>query len=123
MSVKYKNIKEVPNFQFLLKCDSSPKNLRQLTATSVQKLVVIQGIIVSATKPAIKASNLAVQCRHCGDVKYLYVKSGYGGVSIPRICDKAKSQGVDAKEKCPLDSYAPVAEYSQYIDIQSLKLQ
>ena len=123
MSVKYKDISDVPNFQFLLKCDSSPKNLRQLSATSVQKLVVIQGIIVSATKPAIKASNLAVQCRNCGDVKYLYVKSGYGGVSIPRVCDKSKSQGADAKEKCPLDSYAPVAEYSQYIDIQSLKLQ
>jgi DNA replication licensing factor MCM5 len=116
-------VDEVPSFQFLLKSDSSPKNLRQLTSASVQKLIVVQGIIVSATKPSIKASRLAVQCRNCGNVKNLYVKSGYGGVNIPRICDNSKNQGPENKEKCPLDSYVPVPEYSEFMDIQNLKLQ
>lgn len=66
---------------------------------------------------------MAIQCRNCGNLKYLFVKSGYGGVSLPRTCDNTKNLGVESKEKCPLDSYVPVAEYSEYVDIQNLKLQ
>ncbi len=123
MSVKYKTVDAVPDFQFLLRSDGQARSLRDLNSNLIQSLVVVQGIVVSASKPSIKASTLAVQCRACGNVKYIPVKSGLGGVSLPRICDNAKNLGPESKEKCPLDSYAPMAEESRYIDVQQLKLQ
>ena len=113
----------VPDFQFLLKSESQAKSLRELNSNLIGQMVVVQGIVVSASKPSIKASTLAVQCRNCGNVKLIPVRSGFGGVTLPRICDNAKNQGPESKEKCPLDSYAPMTESSRYIDVQQLKLQ
>lgn len=45
--------------------DDSPKKLRDITSVDVQKIFVIQGIIISTTKPYIKASKLKVKCRDC----------------------------------------------------------
>ena len=66
---------------------SNPKNLRDLNSTMVNQLVVISGIIVSAKKPVIKASKLAVQCRNCGNIKIITVTSTESGNIIPRVCD------------------------------------
>jgi DNA replication licensing factor MCM5 len=94
-----------------------------LNARLIQTLVIIQGIIVSATKPSIKASRMAVQCRNCGHLKTINVKSGFGGVTVPRVCENVKILNVESKEKCPLDSYVPVTEKSRFIDFQVFKLQ
>jgi DNA replicative helicase MCM subunit Mcm2 (Cdc46/Mcm family) len=45
--------------------DDSPKKLRDIVSGDVQKLFVIQGIIISSTKPFIKASKLKLKCRDC----------------------------------------------------------
>ena len=123
VSVKYRSLDEVPDFQFLLKSDSQAKSIRDLDSRLIQQLIVVHGIVVSASKPSIKASTLAVQCRNCGNIKKIPVKSGFSGVTIPRMCDNAKNQGPESKEKCPLDSYAPLPEMSVYNDIQQMKLQ
>ena len=66
--------------------------------------------------------NCALQCRNCGNMKYIPVKSGFSSFKIPRQCDNSKLIG-EQREKCPLDSYISVPEKSQYIDVQTLKIQ
>ena len=121
-SIQYKKLEEVPEIQFILTNNSNPRNLRELNSGDVNQLVVVSGIITSSTKPSIKASKLALQCRNCGNIKTIKVVSGFGGVSIPRTCDNAQAQG-NNKEKCPLDSYIIIPELCEYIDQQTLKLQ
>ena len=123
LTVKYNSLDLVPDFQFLLTTDSQPLGLRNLNSTLINGLVVVHGIIVSCSKPAVKASTMAVQCRNCGNIKLIPVSSGLGGLIIPRICDNAKNQAPESKEKCPLDSYTPMPEMSRYVDTQQLKLQ
>ena len=65
---------------------------------------------------------VALQCRNCGNMKYIQVKSGFTTFKIPRQCDNSKLIG-EQREKCPLDSYTTIAEKSQYIDVQTLKIQ
>ena len=64
----------------------------------------------------------ALQCKNCGNMKYIQVKSGFSSFKIPRQCDNSKLIG-EQREKCPLDSYIAVPEKSQYIDVQTLKIQ
>ena len=65
---------------------------------------------------------VAVQCRNCGNIKYIQVKSGFTNFKIPRQCDNSKLIG-EQREKCPLDSYMTITEKSQFIDVQTLKIQ
>jgi DNA replication licensing factor MCM5 len=82
----------------------------------------VNGIIISATKSSIKMNKCTVQCKNCGNLKTIEVKSGFSNISIPRQCDSAKLP-TENKEKCPLDSYQIVPEKSTYIDSQILKIQ
>lgn len=75
-----------------------------------------------ATKPQIRASKLCIQCKNCGNLKFITIEGINPLVNIPRTCDSTK-QPLEIKEKCPLDSYQIISEKSEYIDIQSLKLQ
>ena len=65
---------------------------------------------------------VALQCRNCGNMKYIEVKSGFTTFKIPRQCDNSKLIG-EQREKCPLDSYMTISEKSQFIDVQTLKIQ
>ncbi len=66
---------------------------------------------------------MAIQCRNCGHIKHIPVNSGLGGANIPRACENTRNQTLSAKEKCPLDSYIPATDKSNYIDFQMMKLQ
>ena len=120
LSVNFKKIEDVPDFQFLLKNYANPRSLRDLTSVNIGQLVVIHGIIVSASKPQIKASKLVVQCRNCGNIKSVSMHSSSSGSNIPRICDNSQGQN---KEKCPMDSYVVVPEKCAFVDQQTLKIQ
>lgn len=111
---------DIPDYQFILNSQANPQNLRSLNSSTVQKLVIVSGIIISASKSSIKMKHCAVQCRSCGNIKVIEVQSGFGGLKIPRQCD---SKAANSKDKCPLDSYKPVPEKSTYIDVQILKIQ
>lgn len=102
--------------------NSAPKNIRDLDSNTIHQLNVITGIIVSASKSQIKTSQCALQCKNCGNMKYIDVQSGFGGVQIPRTCDSTRLP-TDNKEKCPLDSYMIVNDKSKFIDVQTLKIQ
>ena len=115
-------IDDIPDYQFILNTNAIPKNIRDINSSTIHELVVIQGIIISASKSSIKMKKCALQCRNCGNMKYIQVKSGFSSFKIPRQCDNSKLVG-EQREKCPLDSYITVPEKSQYIDVQTLKIQ
>jgi len=78
--------------------------LRDLQSNSLNRLIVVPGIITSASKSQIKASVITFRCKNCGHQKTKNVNSGLGGVQSDRWCDW------EGQEKCPLDPYVIVPE-------------
>ena len=79
----------------MLNSSAIPRNLRELKSNDINKLISISGIIVSATKPNLKASRLGLQCKNCRHVKMIIVPSGANTAGlIPRICDNAIYQNL-----------------------------
>ncbi|KAF2754688.1 putative DNA replication licensing factor Mcm5 [Pseudovirgaria hyperparasitica] len=113
---------ELPEHQLLLHSGAAQVSIRDLTATSVSKLVRIPGIIIGASTLSSKATALTIQCRNCQHTNKIGVSDGFSGLSLPRTCAREKMQG-DNAEKCPLDPYVVVHEKSHFIDQQVLKLQ
>ena len=78
---------------------------------------VISGIIISTTKPYIKASKLKIQCRICGNTKSIDLQPGQWPF-VPSFCEGI--QGVT--QKCPKDSFVAVPT-NDVIDTQNLRIQ
>lgn len=100
---------------------------RELTADTMNKLVRIPGIVISASVLTARATKLHLQCRACRSVKTIYPGGGMGGVGggsdrgLPRVCDAEAKDG-QAKD-CPMDPYIIVHSKSHFADQQILKLQ
>ena len=73
------------------------------------------------TSDAVKeAAGIVVRCRTCADEQLLKGRLGFSGIVVPRKCLRARQgQGDD----CGLDPYLIVADKSDYVDQQTLKLQ
>lgn len=108
---------------------SSALNLlqfRELTANTMNKLVRIPGIVISASVLFSRATKLHLHCRACGHIKVVYPPSGLGGLGsgsdrgLPRQCEATSADG---KKDCPLDPYLIVHNKSSFADHQTLKLQ
>lgn len=80
-------------------------------------MFVINGIIISTTKPYIKASRLKIQCRHCGNTKNIDLQPGQWPY-VPSFCEGQAGRA----QKCPKDSFVALPN-SDVIDTQSLKIQ
>lgn len=106
-----------PTFEVQIRSLEDPRMLRKLDSEMVSKMVVVPGIITSASKSNIKASKLVIRCRNCGDTKEINIKSGLAGAFIPNVCDRA------SQEKCPVGPYYIVPEECEYKDYQTLKIQ
>jgi len=52
----------------------------------VSRMFVVSGIIISATKPFLKASKLRLQCKKCLTVKHMNLLPGQWPI-IPKYCD------------------------------------
>lgn len=116
------------NIQIQLKNYPRITQIRNLAADHVGKLVTIRGIVVSASRPRIKATNLLIMCRNCKSTKTLACGAGFGGARFPRVCDNNLNAGAlgaanSDVAKCPLDPYLILADNSEYVDQQRLKLQ
>lgn len=108
---------------------SSALNLlqfRELTASTMNKLVRIPGIVISASVQFSRATKLHLHCRACGHIKVMNPPSGLGGLGsgsdrgLPRQCEATSADG---KKDCPLDPYLIVHNKSSFSDHQTLKLQ
>lgn len=100
---------------------------RDLTADTINKLVRVPGIVISASVLTSRATKLHLQCRACRHIKIIYPTGGVGGVGggndrgLPRTCDGPEPEG--QKKDCPLDPYLIIHSRSTFADQQTLKLQ
>ena len=109
--------KEVSEWQVVLRSDDHPVQIRSIKSHMISKMFVVSGIIISTTKPYIKASSLKVQCRNCGKVKHIEVAPGQYPY-VPSYCEGEAGQ----QQKCPKDTFVARPD-SNVIDCQNLKIQ
>ncbi|KMV65930.1 minichromosome maintenance protein [Encephalitozoon cuniculi EcunIII-L] len=101
------NVKGVQGFQLCLVSDGRCIPIREINASKTNKIVKIQGIVVSASSVITKPRTLFLVCRNCLSSKEVMDM-------IPRMCDKTE---------CPPDPYIVIPEKSQVIDVQYVKIQ
>jgi len=122
---------KVPYIQLMLKSDADLERsktfgtekamkVRDLTSDQVEKLVVIQGIVISQHMARFKARKITLKCSNCENMKEIHVKAGKSAAHIPAACDGV---GNDALQRCPTNPFYIVDELCEYVDEQSLKLQ
>ena len=58
-------------WQVSLKSDQIPRKLREINSSMVSRLFSVSGIIISTTKPYIKACKLKIKCRSCMQTKII----------------------------------------------------
>ena len=104
-------------WQVAIRSDDNPVRIRDVKSNMMSRMFVISGIIISATKPYLKASKLRIQCKKCLTVKTLVLQPGQWPY-VPRYCEGLP----DSTEKCPKDSFVAMPN-SEVIDCQSLKIQ
>lgn len=113
--------------QVTLKSGLNMQQFRDLSANTINKLVRIPGIVISASVLSSRATKLHLQCRACRFVKMIYPGGGLGGTGggsdrgLPRVCDSEPREG-ETKD-CPLDPYTIIHSKSTFADQQTLKLQ
>ena len=113
--------------QVLIKSGLNLQQFRDLTANTMNKLVRIPGIVISASVLSSRATKLHLQCRACRSTKIIYPPSGLGGLGsgsdrgLPRRCEAVELEG--QKKDCPLDPYLIIHSKSTFTDHQTLKLQ
>lgn len=73
------------DWQVVLRSDDNPIRIREIKSLMVSKIFVISGIIISATKPFIKASNLKIICRTCELQKTIPLEPGQMPY-VPSFC-------------------------------------
>ncbi|PPQ62777.1 hypothetical protein CVT24_000471 [Panaeolus cyanescens] len=117
----------IPRVQITMKSALNLLQVRELTANTMNKLVRIPGIVISASVLSSRATKLHLQCRGCRSTKIIYPQGGLGGVGagsdrgLPRVCDAPEPEG--QKKDCPLDPYLIIHSKSTFADQQTLKLQ
>ena len=116
-SQEFSNYDQRIPWQVCIKSDENPKPLRDIQSSSVARMFVVSGIIISCTKPYIKASELKVKCKNCQLVKTIKLAPG----QMPYVPSQCPGQG-GASQKCPLDPFVALPE-STVIDTQNLKIQ
>lgn len=117
-----KDLAGIPHIQIQLKNFARFTSIRKLSASHVSRLVCLRGIVVSAGRSRIKATQLTLWCRNCKAAKKIPCSAGFGIVKLPRKCDTAYTPDV-GHARCPIDPYIIIADSSLYVDQQRLKLQ
>jgi len=117
----------IPKIQISIKSGLNMLQFRELTADTMNKLIRIPGIVISASVLSSRATKLHLQCRACRSIKILYPAGGLGGLGggaergLPRVCDAPEPEG--QKKDCPMDPYLIIHSKSTFSDHQTLKLQ
>ena len=114
-----------PLMQVILRSREIAVPLRSLTAIQISSLVVIQGIVISASRTRPKATKIEIMCSNCNSRKTLTSQTGYSHISLPVRCDALVGSDTAAGqgEKCPLDPYIVLPDECSYVDCQTMRLQ
>lgn len=99
-----------------------PKKMRELTSQEVEKLVVVQGIVVKTKSSRHKARKLILKCSSCENTKELTINAGFCAAHIPGVCDGNSSRGGQL-DKCPPGPFVIMGDMCEYADEQVLRLQ
>merc|ERR1719421_445852 len=98
--------------------------MRNLTATAVNRLVKIPGIITSATKVRSRATCYQLKCSKCGHLLKVNTDAEFSTANIPSLCQAPRSENDGAMgESCAPNSYRVIQDDSSFVDQQTLKLQ
>ncbi|KAF9229538.1 MCM-domain-containing protein [Gyrodon lividus] len=120
-------LQAIPKIQVTIQSGLNLQRFRDLTADTMNKLVRIPGIVISASVLSSRSTKLHLQCRACKSTKMIYPAGGLGGIGsgsdrgLPRVCDAPELD--NQKKDCPLDPYIIVHSKSSFVDQQTLKLQ
>ena len=60
---------DLPDLQITLTSTKQPISIRQLLSAQVSRVVMIPGIVISASRVKAKATTISAQCRGCQTVK------------------------------------------------------
>ncbi|EEA05284.1 DNA replication licensing factor MCM5, putative [Cryptosporidium muris RN66] len=110
----------IPDIQLQLISNQEQTLIRDLKSGAMEKLVVVPGIIIQASRPQKKAIKLRIMCRQCKVIRTLNIPVWRQGVLLPRVCGTIPTSEAP---KCPLDPFIILSDESEYIDIQSMKFQ
>ena len=122
---------KVPSIQLQLTCDADlegssdkmrPRKIRELVASEVEQLVVVQGIVISVKRSRHKARKVVIKCSSCENQKDLTVPAGFCAAHVPGVCDGNALRGGQL-ERCPLNPFVFVDDQCEYMDEQVIKLQ
>ncbi|KAL1507546.1 hypothetical protein AB1Y20_007167 [Prymnesium parvum] len=111
---------DMPDLQVTLTSSKQPISIRQLLSSQVARVVMIPGIVISASRVKAKATQISARCKGCQSLKQIPVRSGFAGASLPRKCDQPRQPGEAA---CPLDPYQIIPDKCAYVDQQTWRLQ
>ncbi|KAH7883799.1 MCM-domain-containing protein [Phlebopus sp. FC_14] len=120
-------LQSIPRIQVTIQSGLNLQRFRDLTADTMNKLVRIPGIVISASVLSSRSTKLHLQCRACRSTKIIYPQGGLGGLGsgsdrgLPRVCDAPELE--NQKKDCPMDPYLIVHSKSSFVDQQTLKLQ
>ncbi|KAI6045030.1 MCM-domain-containing protein [Pisolithus marmoratus] len=120
-------LQSIPRIQIMIQSGLNMQRFRDLTADTMNKLVRIPGIVISASVLSSRATKLHLQCRACKSTRIIYPPGGLGGLGsgsdrgLPRTCDAPELE--NQKKDCPLDPYMINHNKSAFVDQQTLKLQ
>ena len=106
----------VPNWQVQVYSDENPRILRDLTSKMVGRMIVVPGIITSASRTSIKATSITWRCSACDHTYSQDLKFGFGGAMARRQCANASAPLAEQRSRCPLDPYKIVSEQCKFLD-------
>ncbi|KAI0281595.1 MCM-domain-containing protein [Russula aff. rugulosa BPL654] len=121
------SVNSIPKIHISVKSGLNMLQFRELTADTMNKLIRLPGIVISASVLSSRATKLHLQCRACRSIKVIYPAGGLGGLGggaergLPRVCDAPEPEG--QKKDCPMDPYLIIHSKSTFSDHQTLKLQ
>lgn len=103
-------------WQVIINSDQNPRKLRELGNSLVGKMFVLNGIIVSCTKPFVKATMMRIQCKTCKHIKEIQLSPGQTP-TIPRRCTAGPTS-----KTCQMDSFE-IMPFGLMTDEQKMKIQ
>jgi hypothetical protein len=108
--------------QILLKSSGNAFPIRALNSTHVGRLVMVPGIVISASRVQAKATHIAVvcknpECRYAKEPLEIPCSTGFGGANIPKRCIEEERKN-EKTFKCGSNPYLIVGDKSRYCDHQ-----